>query len=168
MPTRETRNQQKTYLPSESTKDQFEDIIRFLKKDFPTKHATLQSSEGETVELPETLFDVLRQVSEALISGQGVSVIPMESQLTTQQAADYLGISRPTLVKLLESDEIPFTKVGRHRRVLLGDLVSYMQEFRIQRRTRLKQMARAGQEAGVLELTAADMTDLPEEESTEK
>ena len=57
--------------------------------------------------------------------GKAVFVAPYNTKLTTQDAADYLGISRPTLVKLLEQGDVPFTKIGRHRRVLLSDLQQY-------------------------------------------
>jgi excisionase family DNA binding protein len=97
--------------------------------------------------LPPTLFDVLRQVGEALANGRGVSVIPQESKLTTQSAADFLGISRPTRVKLLESGQIRFEKVGRHRRVTLRDLLQYRDRFRAQRRVTLRKLAPAGQKA---------------------
>ncbi|MES2170634.1 MAG: helix-turn-helix domain-containing protein [Actinomycetota bacterium] len=62
--------------------------------------------------------------------------------LTTQEAADFLGVSRPTLVKLLESGAIAHEKRGRHRRVTLRDLVEYQQQFRVERRARLSDIAR--------------------------
>ena len=66
----------------------------------------------------------------------------------TQEAADYLGISRPTLVKLLEQRAIPFEKRGRHRRVTLRDLVDYQDRFRVERRRTLREIAREGQASG--------------------
>ena len=57
--------------------------------------------------------------------GRGVTIIPTNRMLTTQEAADVLGVSRPTLVKVLESGDLRFSKVGRHRRVALGDLLAY-------------------------------------------
>ena len=62
------------------------------------------------------LAEALLQVAEQLSKGKAVLVAPCDTRLTTQDAADMLGVSRPTLVKLLESGKIPFTKVGRHRR----------------------------------------------------
>ncbi|MEO6116882.1 MAG: helix-turn-helix domain-containing protein [Pseudolysinimonas sp.] len=66
-------------------------------------------------------------------------------QLTTQAAADFLGISRPTLVKLLESGEIAFELRGRHRRVTLRDVVDYQNRSRVERGAALGELARAGQ-----------------------
>ena len=71
--------------------------------------------------LTESLLEMLRLVS----SGHGIYVIPIEAQLTTQQAADLLNVSRPYLVKLLEENEIPFTMTGRHRRVRADDIFTY-------------------------------------------
>ena len=120
---------------------------------------TLTSADGEVVELPEKLFDVLRQVAEALAVGKGVSVVPQDMKLTTQGAADFLGVSRPTLIKLLEAGAIPFEKVGRHRRVTLRDVLEYRNQSRVERRATLRQMVRAGQESGMLDLVTAEMPD---------
>ena len=70
-----------------------------------------------------------------------MSLEPRHSVLSTQEAADLLGISRPTLVKLLESNEIPFSKPGRHRRVNLEDLLAYQQRQRDHRRDELNAMS---------------------------
>lgn len=158
MPTTEKVRQAKTYLPDEEQQGKIAEFISQFEAQFrESKTATLTSANGQIAELPETLFDVLRQAAEALSSGRGVSIIPQDLKLTTQNAADFLGISRPTLVKLLESGAVPFEKVGRHRRVTLRDLLTYRDRFRVTRRTALRQMARAGQEAGLLELTAQDL-----------
>ena len=62
--------------------------------------------------------------------------------MTTQQAADFLGVSRPTLIKYLEDGTIPFDKRGRHRRVLLRDVVAFQEAFRVDRKAALRDMAR--------------------------
>lgn len=85
----------------------------------------LVSPAGERQEVPADVFKMLTYIVDALSAGQGVTVMPTNAQLTTQQAADHLGMSRPTLVRLLEKGEIPFTKVGRHRRVRFEDLLKY-------------------------------------------
>lgn len=81
-------------------------------------------------------------------------MIPRSALLTTQEAADLLGISRPTLVRLLEAQKMPYEQRGRHRRIMLADLLRYQQETRRERREILDRMAREGQEAGIYEATA--------------
>jgi len=74
-----------------------------------------------TPALAQSFLDVLRLVS----SGRGFQLIPLESMLTTQQAADILNVSRPYLIKLLERNDIEYSHVGRHRRVKACDLLTY-------------------------------------------
>jgi excisionase family DNA binding protein len=154
----EKTNHPKTYLTTETEQTEISEFIKLMELQFSeTNKATLTSATGEVVELPEKLFDVLRQVADALASGRGVSVVPQDMKLTTQQAAEFLGISRPTLIKLLSTDQIPFETIGRHRRITLRDILEYQDKFRLNRRTTLRRAARAGQEAGMLELTADEM-----------
>lgn len=81
---------------------------------------------GDSVEIPVELEQILVQVVSAMRKGLAVSVIPQARSLSTQQAADLLGISRPTLVKLLDSGVIPFERRGRsHRTVRLRDALEY-------------------------------------------
>jgi len=160
MPSTDKARRPKTYVPDELEQDQIATFIKQMEQQFLTRtRTTLTSADGDVVELPEKLFDVLRQVAESLAAGKGVSVIPQDMKLTTQGAADFLGVSRPTLIKLLESGAVPYEKVGRHRRVTLGDILEYRNQFRVERRTALRKMARAGQESGMLDLVASEMPD---------
>lgn len=79
----------------------------------------------EPIELTEPIYRALREVVAAMRQGRAVTVAPVDTTLTTQQAADFLGISRPTLVKLLDSGQIDFDRPGSHRRVRLVDLLEY-------------------------------------------
>ena len=80
--------------------------------------------------------------------------LPQNALLTTQEAAELLGISRPTLVRLVEDGEIPYEQRGRHRRVMLADLLAYQASMRRERREALDRMAQEGQAAGLYEATA--------------
>ncbi len=154
MTTVEGRAKERTYLPAEESAAELGAFVRQLER-FANQQATLISAAGEEVALPAQLFDLLRRVSGELAAGRGVSVLPRDMRLTTQQAADLLQISRPTLIRLLEAGRIRFELVGRHRRILLADLEAYRDQTRAERRAALRQMAREGQEDGLLEITGA-------------
>ncbi len=106
-------------------------------------------ADGSRVVLPEQLAEVLRDVAQALAQGQAVTVAPQHTTLTTQQAAELLGVSRPTLVKLLESRALPFTRPGRHRRILLSDVLAYSERSRRERDEALDEIGAISQEAGL-------------------
>ena len=106
------------------------------------------------MEIPDELYVVLRDVIEALAQGLAISVAPPNPMLTTQEAADLLNISRPTRVRLVADGEMPFHMRGRHRRVLLRDVLAYQERTRAARRQALDDMAADGEEAGLYEATA--------------
>lgn len=85
---------------------------------------------SKSIEVPRQVAEILGQVAAAMQQGLAVTVVPRAQQLSTQQAADVLGISRPTLVRLLEEGEIPFMKARRHRRVLLADIIEFQKRQR--------------------------------------
>ncbi|AEI11041.1 helix-turn-helix domain-containing protein [Cellulomonas gilvus] len=121
--------------------------------------ATLRGPDGSEVVLPVEVHDVLVQVLEAMQRGQAIMVAPVATRLTTSQAAELLGISRPTLVKLLENHEIPFEKTTRHRRVRLDDVLAYRDRRRVERRSVLDEMTRQAVEDGLYDDSAADYAD---------
>lgn len=144
-----------TYVPTLENSAEVEDFARIVGslKSPEVSAPKLVGPDGTETAIPHDIFDALVYVAEALSAGKGVTVAPTDSQLTTQQAADYLGISRPTLIKLLESGQIPFTTVGRHRRVLLADIAAYDQESRAERRAALAEMSRDAMADGLFEST---------------
>ena len=101
------------------------------------------------VELPDAVFESLLRILEGMQQGKAISIVPVMQDLTTQQAAVLLGVSRPFFVKLLESGALPFHLTGTHRRVYLKDLMAYKEHRDHERREALDQMAREAEELGL-------------------
>jgi excisionase family DNA binding protein len=80
---------------------------------------------AESVHLPRAAFELIRDVLANMAAGQGVTVVPAHAELTTQQAAQMLNVSRPHVIKLLDEGRIEFRLVGRHRRILASSLIAY-------------------------------------------
>ncbi|MFI5614984.1 helix-turn-helix domain-containing protein [Amycolatopsis sp. NPDC051903] len=135
--------------PDVSHRAEFEHVAEVLAEHDALHPALLISPDGAKVELPAPLYDVLRRAALTMAKGMGVTLQSANAELTTQQAADLLGIARPTLVRLLERDEIPFHTVGRHRRVELTDLLAYDARVRRQREALLVEMAMESADDGL-------------------
>ncbi|NLE98362.1 MAG: helix-turn-helix domain-containing protein [Propionibacterium sp.] len=88
------------------------------------------SAEDDPVELPNEVYQVLRRVVDAMQRGLSVTISPTSQTLTTQQAADLLGVSRPTLIKALDGGKLAYTRSGSHRRIALTDVLDYREKRR--------------------------------------
>lgn len=142
-----------TYLPEHEA--EIINLVAALEargRQVPTPVPALVYGEAR-LDLPPEIFQVLTHVATAMARGEGVTVVPRDAQLTTQQAADVLGMSRPTFVKLLEQDRMPYEKVGRHRRVRLQDVVEFQDRSRRARSEALDALA-ASTTLEEIELTA--------------
>jgi excisionase family DNA binding protein len=104
---------------------------------------------GEQIELPNELFGLLRTAVEELKKGNGVAVVPLHARLTTVEAAELLNVSRPYLIKLLEAKELPYQRVGTHRRVMLADALAYRDRLKEEADQALTEMTREGEELGL-------------------
>lgn len=131
-----------------------EDLVAMLSRPDAETTTTLSGPNGEHLVLPPEVFEVLRGVVEAMAQGQAVTVAPVHQRLTTQEAAELLGVSRPTLVKLLEAGDIPFEQPGRHRRVRLADVLAYRDRSSTIRQAALDRMVEIADEADLYERTA--------------
>ncbi|MCL2622422.1 MAG: helix-turn-helix domain-containing protein [Planctomycetaceae bacterium] len=99
---------------------------------------------GECV-IPASAIPLLAEMLSVMAEGQAVTIVPVQAELTTQQAAEVLGVSRPFLIKLLDGGEIPHRLVGTHRRVLLNDVLEYRRQTDRNRETTLEELAAEAQ-----------------------
>jgi len=100
----------------------------------------------ETVTIPESAFRLLTDILVQMARGNAVTLIPVQAELTTQQAADLLNVSRPFLVEQLEKNVIAHRKVGTHRRILMEDLLDYKESMDRNRLKALDEMTAQAQE----------------------
>ena len=101
---------------------------------------------GEFITIPKKALTLLSAIIQNMAEGKTISIVPSNSEVSTQQAADMLNVSRPHLIKLLESKKIPFKKVGSHRRILLKDIMEYKEQSAKQREAQLDFLSNQAQD----------------------
>jgi excisionase family DNA binding protein len=104
------------------------------------------AGEEQAIELPAGAVKLLMRILEDMASGQAVTIVPQNAELTTQQAADVLNVSRPFLVQLLEEKKLPFRKVGTHRRIRFEDVLRFKGNIDGDRRKVLDQLVADAQD----------------------
>lgn len=123
------------HLPAQSTDVQFR-----LVED---------GQETEVVTVPAAALTLLLRLLKEMARGHAVTLLPLHTELTTQQAADMLNVSRPFLIRLLEDEQIPYRKVGTHRRVQLRDVLAYQARTDADRRAALDELTAEAQRLGL-------------------
>lgn len=117
-------------------------LSRFLKRNLKVQIAETK----EIVEIPVSAVRLLVDLLTNMAEGNAVTLMPIHAELTTQQAADIVGISRPYLIKLLEEGEINYHMVGTHRRIYFQDLKHYMDNKKSAREEVLDELAAQAQD----------------------
>ncbi|MCP2319061.1 DNA binding domain-containing protein, excisionase family [Nocardia amikacinitolerans] len=124
-------------------------------KDYLMRHPSEETIrvDGETGDnaliLPREVVNMVAFILAQAAEGRGVSIVPSHAELTTQQAADMLNVSRPYVVRLLEAGEIPFRLIGTHRRIRFDDLKDYQRRSEATSRAAADELSDLGQELGI-------------------
>lgn len=114
------------------------------------KTARLRVIDGDgVIEVPVAALRMLVDILTNMAAGNAMSLVPIHAELTTQQTADFLNVSRPYVVGLLERGELPHHKVGTHRRVRFSDLMAYKEAQLQKSKAALTELARLDQELGL-------------------
>lgn len=112
-------------------------------------HARITTDDGKELDLPVPVVQALAEILEAAANGQRALVLRSPEDLTTEQAAAVLGVSRPTVVRLVESGKLPARMVGTHRRLALRDVLAHREASAKRRGDALDAMARGAEELGL-------------------
>jgi excisionase family DNA binding protein len=118
----------------------------------PQGQLSLQLSDASgqaEIRIPPELFTLLKEALDQLVSGNGVQLLPLQTELTTQQAAELLQLSRPHLVRLLEQGKLPYHRVGSHHRVKLVDVLAFREARSVRRAGALNALAQESQDLGL-------------------
>lgn len=104
---------------------------------------------GEKVKVPFSILKLFGEILKETGNGNMISIVTETSEITTQAAAEYLGCSRPHVVKILEEGKIPYSKVGKHRRIKYNDIVNYKSKMKNAQKSNLKKLMDLDQESGL-------------------
>ena len=138
-----------TEKAASQARESYEKLVRFVEPKRPLTFIVSDAEHKESIQLPAEVVELLKKVLEAMVAGHGITLIPLHAELTTMEAADILHVSRPYLIKLLEADEIPYRRVGRHRRVRMEDVLTYKKNIDSAREAILDQMVAEAEELGL-------------------
>lgn len=104
---------------------------------------------NDKIKIPLSALKLLGDILKAMAQGKLISIVPVATEMTTQAAAEIIGCSRPHLVKLLEEGKIPFTKVGKHRRIKFDDIIKYRKQMKDQQKQNIIDIMNLDEETGL-------------------
>lgn len=127
------------------------ELIAHLSTKLETQRISILDADSKThtIELPTSALTMLIDILGELAAGNAVQIVPVHAELTTQEAANMLNVSRPHMVKLLEEGKLPFHKTGRHRRVLFADLMTYKKARERESLDAMQALAEQAQDLGM-------------------
>ena len=137
-----------TFVPTDEETERAKNFSRILAREFASAESVKiqRKDSDESIEIPRQVFSVLMRLLSVMSEGKAFSLIPMDKELTTQQAADILNVSRPYLNKILDLGEIAHRKVGRNRRIKFSDLMEYKKSQEQKSKAALQELADQAQE----------------------
>ncbi|WP_239377151.1 helix-turn-helix domain-containing protein [Frankia sp. Cj5] len=118
--------------------------------DGPKRVRLSVEDDGAELVVPRTVVELLAQILAHMAAGIGVSIVPSHAELTTQQAADLLNVSRPYLIGLLEAGDIGYRRVGKHRRVQMSSLLDYLRNDDLRQREAADELTALNQSMGLI------------------
>lgn len=127
------------------------ELAAYLSTKLQTQRISIVGEDDKThiIELPTSAMTMLVEVLGELAAGNAVQIVPVHAELTTQEAANILNVSRPHMVKILEEGKLPFHKIGRHRRVLFADLMEYKKRRENESLNAMQALADQAQDTGM-------------------
>ena len=150
MTTEEIRNIKRPSKQEQSAAIQsykeLESVLKGIKDDSPEIEI---EETGDRIKIPLKALELLTDILKAMGEGKPISIVPVAAEMTTQAAAEFLGCSRPHLVKLLEEGSIPYTRIGKHRRVKFEDISNFKDSMKKEQEKLIIQMMKTDEESGL-------------------
>jgi len=145
--------QEKLIRPTKEEQKIAKESYQALSATLDSLHSTNPAIEIEETEekirIPLKALKLLATILKATSQGKPISIVPIATEMTTQAASEMLGCSRPHLISLLENGEIPFIKIGKHRRIKYEDVVQYKAQMFAKQRERITEMMKMDEDLGL-------------------
>ena len=146
----ELKNIKRPSKEEQSTAFESYNVLQAVLKDIKVKSPEIEIEKTrKKIKVPLKALKLLAKILKAMGDGKPISIVPIAAEMTTQAAAEFLGCSRPHLVKLLQEGKIPFTKIGKHRRVKFEDVANYKDQMKKEQEALIIQMMKSDEESGL-------------------